>query len=160
MYMKERVVGFEPYYNQDSKILILGSFPSVKSREVSFYYGNERNRFWAVLSTALNESKPQSIEEKKALLDKHNIALWDIVTECEIHASEDASIKVIGVANISLILDTSNVQKIIVNGNKAKEIFLKFYPQYEDKLICLPSTSPANARLDVNVWIDTIRSLV
>ncbi len=157
--MAERVKGFEPYFNSNSIVLILGSFPSVKSREVSFYYGNERNRFWEVLAKGLNEEKPTTLEEKKALLDKHNVALWDIVTECEIKGSQDASIKLIGVANIRRVLEESSIKTIITNGNKAKDIFLKFYPDLENMVISLPSTSPANARLDVNVWINTIKEL-
>jgi len=157
--MAERVKGFDPYFNSNSVVLILGSFPSVKSREVSFYYGNERNRFWEVLAKGLNEDKPTTLEEKKSLLDKHNVALWDIVTECEIKGSQDASIKLIGVANIRRVLDVSSIKTIIVNGNKARDIFLKFYPDLEQMMISLPSTSPANARLDVNVWIDTLKEL-
>ena len=157
--MAERVKGFDPYFNSNSVVLILGSFPSVKSREVSFYYGNERNKFWDVLSKGLNEEKPITIEEKKTLLDKHNIALWDIVTECEIKGSQDSSIKLISVANIRRVLEESCIKTIIVNGNKARDIFLKFYPDLANMVIPLPSTSPANARLDVNAWIDTIKGL-
>ena len=117
--------GFLPFFDENSEILILGSFPSVISRETNFYYGNKQNRFWKVLAEAFGEPAPETIGEKQALLKNHKIALWDVVAECEITGSLDSTIKNYKVADITQVLDKANVKKIILNGGKAKEIFLK-----------------------------------
>ena len=137
----------EPFYNKKSKILILGSFPSVKSREEMFFYGHPQNRFWRVVSCVFNSDLPKTIAEKKMFLDKNNIAVWDVISTCEIIGSSDSSIKNVIPNDISMILNNSNVEKIFVNGKTAE----KFYNQYiKGKIlkeaICLPSTSPANAK--------------
>lgn len=117
--------GFLPFFDENSEILILGSFPSVISRETNFYYGNKQNRFWKVLAEAFGEPAPETIGEKQALLKNHKIALWDVVAECEITGSLDSTIKNYKVADLRQVLDKANVKKIILNGGKAKEIFLK-----------------------------------
>ena len=135
-----------PYYNADSEILILGSFPSIKSREVGFYYSHPQNRFWQVLSIVFKEPVPQSIEEKKALLKKHKIALFDVCKSCSIKGSSDASIKNIKPNDITKIIKESKVTRIFLDGKTAYNLYNK-YLKTKTKIegICLPSTSPANA---------------
>ena len=121
--MSEIKRGFEPCYDDNSKLLILGSFPSVKSRQVQFYYGNKQNRFWKTISGFFGDEVPQTVEEKKEFLKKRRIALWDIVTECEIEGSKDDTIKNFKVADIKKVLQNSKISFIIVNGGKAFFIF-------------------------------------
>lgn len=151
-----RCVGFEPFINPDSELLILGSFPSVKSRAQNFYYGNPQNRFWKVLAEAFDEAEPTSVEVKKTFLKNRKIALWDVVSECEIEGSLDSNIKAYSVANVSVLLESSKIKTVLLNGKTAAKIFLKNFPQYGNIAICLPSTSPANARLNRAVWIDAL----
>lgn len=135
---------FGPWYNEKSKILILGSMPSIKSREEGYYYAHPKNRFWQVLSEVFKEE----IIDKKEFCSKHYIALWDTIESCEIHASSDASIKNIIPNDINLILKNANIKQIFTAGKKAHEIYQKYiYPKTKQEDICLPSTSPANAKL-------------
>ena len=137
---------FPPLYNAQSKILILGSFPSVKSREQMFFYGHPQNRFWRVISSIYGEEVPQTIEEKKTLLMAHKIALWDVIASCDIEGSSDASIRNAVANDLSIILDHAEIQKIIVNGKTAEKYYLKYTADNIGRpAICLPSTSPANA---------------
>ena len=146
---------FKPIYNEGSKILILGSFPSVKSREAEFFYGHPQNRFWKVLAAVFNESVPTSVDEKKKLLLKNRIAVWDVIHSCEIVGSSDSSISNVAVNDISMILNQSNVDKIFVNGKKAFELYNKYIkPNIEIEAVCLPSTSPANAAYKLDRLID------
>ncbi len=146
-------MGFEPYINADSEILILGSFPSVKSREIGFYYGHPRNRFWSVLSKVFGEELPGTIDEKKALLKRNKIALYDVVEECEIKGSLDSNIKNLKSADIKSVISKGNISRIILNGGKAYSVFAKKYPDLLDMAVKLPSTSPANAgRFDFDMW--------
>ena len=149
--------GFPPVYFPDSRVLILGSFPSVKSREDGFYYGNKQNRFWKILGEAFGEPAPETIGEKQALLKNHKIALWDVVAECEITGSLDSTIKNYKVADLQKVLDKANVKKIILNGGKAKEIFLKNYKYLSDSALFLPSTSPLNTRFDKTIWLNALK---
>ena len=142
---------FPPLYNHASKILILGSFPSVKSREQKFFYGHPQNRFWKVVSAVLGCETPDTIEEKKAFLLEHGIALWDVIASCEITGSSDTSINNVIPNDISEILEGGNIKQIFVNGKTAE----KYYKKYiEDKTgikaVCLPSTSPANAAWSID----------
>lgn len=155
--MSELVKGFEPFYDGASRVLILGSFPSVKSRKQCFYYGHPQNAFWRILATFFGEDKPLTVEEKKAFLSKHNIALWDIVTECEIVGSRDETIKNFKVANLSEVLQNSSVSCILVNGGRAFSIFEKHYGGLEIPYFKLPSTSPANARRNDDEWYTALR---
>jgi len=137
---------FEPLYDKNSKILILGSFPSIKSREQMFFYGHPQNRFWKVISAVFNDDTPCTIEEKRNFLLEHNIALWDVIASCEIEGSADSTIKNVTVNDLSPILNEAEIKKIFVNGKTAE----KYYNKYTKKIInreavCLPSTSPANA---------------
>ena len=113
------VHSFEPVYDKDSEILILGTLPSVKSRENNFYYGHKQNRFWKVLATLLKEPVPETIEEKKVMLLAHRIALWDVIQSCDIKGSSDSSIKNVQPTDIGMILEKTNVTQIYANGNKA-----------------------------------------
>ena len=142
----------ELFINSDSTILILGSFPSVKTRESGFYYGHPMNRFYKVISNIFNEDVPNSIEEKKQLLKKYNIALYDVIYSCDIINSSDSSIKNVTPLDIRLLLSRyPNIKAIILNGNKAKELFNRYLfkdidTQYID-IYYAPSTSPANAKM-------------
>ena len=156
--MSVEVKGFEPVYNRNSVLLILGSFPSVKSREIQFYYGNKQNRFWRVLSSYFGENIPQSVEEKRQFLFDYRIALWDIVTQCEITGSKDDTIKNFKVADIKTLLQNSNIKYIILNGSKAYSIFIEHYSDIEIPYKKLPSTSPANTRFNEKEWNDAISS--
>lgn len=154
--MSEVKCGFEPLFNSDSKLLILGSFPSVKSRKVEFYYGNPQNRFWRVVSSFFGESVPQSIQDKKKFLLSHNIALWDIVTECEISGSQDSTIKNFKVADLKTLLQNCDISYIILNGATAYKIFEDNYGHIEIPYIKLPSTSPANTRFSEKEWFNAL----
>ena len=140
------VHSFEPVYDKDSEILILGTLPSVKSRENNFYYGHKQNRFWKVLATLLKEPVPDTIEEKKAMLLAHRIALWDVIQSCDIKGSSDSSIKNVQPTDIGMILEKTNVTQIYANGNKAGQLYKRYqFPVTGIEATVLPSTSPANA---------------
>lgn len=143
----ERIVHtFAPVYDKNSKLLILGSFPSVKSREISFYYGHPRNRFWTLLSALLKQPIPVSIEEKKNFLLSYHIALWDVIQSCEIKGSSDSSIKNVVPNNILSLIEQSSVTHIYANGSKAYSLYEKYCkPDIFLPITKLPSTSPANA---------------
>ncbi|MCC8073407.1 MAG: DNA-deoxyinosine glycosylase [Clostridiales bacterium] len=135
-----------PVYDSESKILILGSFPSVKSREQGFFYGHVQNRFWSVLAFVFECEVPRTIEEKTAFLLENHIALWDVIKSCDITGSSDSSIKNVVPNDISFIIDNSKVNKIFTNGKKADMLYQKYIESsVKIKAICLPSTSPANA---------------
>ena len=140
------VHSFEPVYDKDSEILILGTLPSVKSRENNFYYGHKQNRFWKVLATLLKEPVPDTIEEKKTMLLAHRIALWDVIQSCYIKGSSDSSIKNVQPTDIGMILEKTNVTQIYANGNKAGQLYKRYqFPVTGIEATVLPSTSPANA---------------
>ena len=135
-----------PLYDENSKILILGSFPSVKSREEGFFYGHPQNRFWKVTSAIFGEDVPCTIDEKKSFLIRNHIALWDVIGSCEIEGSSDSTIRNVTVNDISVILETADIQAIFLNGKKAFQLYQEYLlPVIEREGICLPSTSPANA---------------
>lgn len=137
---------FGPIYDRDSKILILGSFPSVKSREMKFYYGHPQNRFWKLLAALYEEKEPLAIPEKKTFLARHQIALWDVIASCDITGSSDGSILHASVNDISIILNSSAIKAIYANGKKAESLYKKHIePVTKRQIIGLPSTSPANA---------------
>ena len=135
-----------PVFNENSRILILGSFPSVKSREEMFFYGHPQNRFWRVLASVFGAQTPKTVEEKREMLLSHGVALWDVLASCEIEGSADSSIKNAVPNDISPVLSAAKIEKIFVNGKTAE----KYYNKYLKKTlgreaVCLPSTSPANA---------------
>ena len=136
----------EPVYDADSRVLILGSFPSVKSREAAFYYGHPQNRFWKVLASVFQCAVPISVEEKREFLLLNRIALWDVIASCDIYGSSDASIRNVIPNAVERILDTALIEEIYVNGKTAEKYYKKFLEKtLGKKAICLPSTSPANA---------------
>ena len=146
---------FPPLFDKDSKVLILGSFPSVKSREMKFFYGHPQNRFWKVIASIFDEKVPDSVEEKKGLILGNHLALWDVIAECEIVGSSDASIKNAKANDLSDILNNASIQKIIVNGKTAEKLYIKYIePVTGIKAVVLPSTSPANAAWSLERLID------
>ena len=156
--MSERVTGFAPFSDENSEVLVLGSFPSVKSRACNFYYGNKQNAFWRIVASYFNESTPVTLADKQSLLRRKHIALWDIVTECEIVGSQDVTIKNFTVANLKEVFTNSPIKAIIVNGGKAYSIFIKHYKDIELPVYKLPSTSPANTRRKDDEWFDALYS--
>lgn len=138
---------FVPVYDEYSRILILGTFPSVKSREQHFYYGHPQNRFWKVLAALTQWSQiPQTIEEKKQMLLENRIAVWDVIQSCDIAGSSDSSIKNVVPSDIGSILKGSRIERIYANGATAKKLYERYIlPETGVPIIGLPSTSPANA---------------
>lgn len=142
---------FGPIYDSESRILILGSFPSVKSREINFYYGHRQNRFWKLLSLLFNED----IKDKKSFLLKHHIALFDVIESCDIIGSSDSSIRNVKPNDLNIILNNSKIETIYLNGSKAYELYNKYCKdKYDIEAIKLPSTSPANASFSLNDLYD------
>ena len=149
----------EPVFNQNSKMLILGSFPSVKSREQMFFYGHPQNRFWRVLAEVFGVNIPETVDEKREFLLKNGIAVWDVIASCDIEGSSDSTIKNVIPNDIDMILKNAKIEKIFVNGKTA----LKFYNKYlRNKLgreaLWLPSTSPANAAWSLEKLIEEWKS--
>ena len=137
---------FPPVFDENSEILILGSFPSVKSRQESFFYANPQNRFWKLMAQLINESTPKDTKDKIVMLKKHKIALWDVIESCDIVGSSDSSISNVVPVDISQILSRANIIKVYANGGKAFELYNKYlYPKTQLDITKLPSTSPANA---------------
>lgn len=137
----------EPVFDKNSRVLILGTLPSPKSREKMFYYGHPQNRFWRVLSEVLDEKLPESTEDKIIMLKKNGIALWDTIGECDICGAADSSIKNAAPTDLSRIFNTADIKMIFTTGATA----YKYYCRYQRSkagmdAVCLPSTSPANAR--------------
>lgn len=135
-----------PVWDANSKILILGSFPSVKSREQGFFYGHKQNRFWQTLAYVLSCRTPQTVEEKTAMLLKNGIALWDVIASCTITGSSDASIKNAIPNDLTELLDGARIGRIYTNGKTAHKLYCRYLePKIQMPAECLPSTSPANA---------------
>lgn len=156
---------FMPVYDENSKVLILGSLPSVKSREAGFYYGHPQNRFWKVLAALLTCPVPETIEEKKRMLLTHRIAIWDVIESCDIIGSSDSSIKNVVPADIGKLLENADIGGIFANGKKAESLYKKYiFPKTKVPVTVLPSTSPANAACSleklVEVWGTEIREYI
>ena len=150
---------FPPVVDEECRILILGSFPSVKSREEGFFYGHPQNRFWKMLAAIYKEGIPTDIQEKRTLLLRHHIALWDVIASCEIEGSSDASVRNAMPVDISLITNVATIERVICNGQLAA----KLYHQHLEKLVGLPtvvmpSTSPANASCSLEKLIQAWQS--
>ena len=152
-------MGFPPVFDQNSEILILGSFPSVKSREISFYYGNKQNRFWRLVCGFFGEEIPADTQGKKEFLHRRHIALWDVVTECKIVGSADSSIREEKVANLQELLSVAKIRKILLNGTLAYQLFEKEYADLGRPYYKMPSTSPANPRFSAKIWEDALDDL-
>lgn len=151
---------FEPVFNEESEVLILGTFPSVKSREQGFFYGHPQNRFWKVLAALTKSPVPETIEEKKCLLLKNKIAVWDVIAQCDIVGSSDSSIKNVVPADIGRILKNSRIKRIYANGNTAKKLYDKYIlPTLSMEITGLPSTSPANAAYSLERLIEAWKEI-
>lgn len=150
---------FEPIFDQNSKILILGTFPSVKSREGDFYYGHPRNRFWQVLANILRVETPETIDEKKKMLLEGKVAIWDVIESCDIKGSSDSSIRNVVPADINKILNKAPIVQIYANGEKAFQLYMKYcFADTKREIIKLPSTSPANAAWSIDRLIASWRN--
>ena len=146
---------FGPLFGPESRILILGSFPSVKSREQNFFYGHPQNRFWKVIAALFDRPVPATIPEKKELILRHGLALWDSIASCVITGSSDASIRDVRANDLRMILDNSPIEKICCNGRKSHEMYQKYIQnEIGREAVCLPSTSPANAQFSVEKLIE------
>ena len=144
-----------PTYDETSRILILGSFPSPKSRESGYFYGHPQNRFWKVMASLFHEDVPQNVEEKHALLVRNHIAAWDVIQSCTITGASDSSISDVVVNDLRPILEAANIRQIFVNGKTAFKHYQKYTkPVIQREALCLPSTSPANAAWSLEKLID------
>ena len=151
---------FPPLYDKKSKVLILGSFPSVKSREQMFFYGHPQNRFWKVVSAVVGVDIPITIDEKANFLHTNHIALWDVIASCDITGSLDSSIKNVIANDLTKILNTADIKQIFVNGKIAEKYYNKYIRDTIGReAICLPSTSPANAAFGVERLVQAWRVL-
>ena len=144
-----------PVFDEKSDILILGSFPSVKSRETGFFYGHPKNRFWKVLAELSHEKVPETVPEKREFLLRNHIAVWDVIYSCDITGSSDSSIKNVTANDLDEILSVAEIKNIFVNGKKAEALYKKYiFPKTERDAVCLPSTSPANAAWSFEKLLD------
>lgn len=145
----ERVIHeFQPVFNEDSRILMLGTMPSPKSREVGFYYGHPRNRFWKVVAEVCGEEMPETKEERIAFALRNRIAVWDVLAGCEIKGADDSSIRNPVPNDMNVILKHANVRAVFTTGMKAWQLYKRYcYPQTGIEAVPLPSTSPANCRM-------------
>lgn len=152
---------FAPVFDEKCRVLILGTFPSVKSRENAFYYGHPQNRFWKVLAAICEEVAPETMEEKTAMLLRRHIALWDVIAQCDIVGSGDSSIKNAVPNELSIVLQKASIEKVLLNGQTAGRLYMKHHKDLDLPYTVLPSTSPANAawQLDklTNAWIEALR---
>ena len=146
-----------PVYDADSEILILGSFPSVKSREALFFYGHPQNRFWKVIAAVCGCDVPVTIEEKKRMLLQNHIALWDVIESCDIEGSSDSSIRSVRVNDFSRIFAAAGIKRIFANGGTAYNLYRKYVG---DNITRLPSTSPANAAWSMERLIETWQTIL
>lgn len=156
--MKEldKKIGFAPVAFKDSRILILGSFPSVKSRAIDFYYGNKQNRFWKMICGYFNEEIPCDKNGKIEFLHRRKIALWDMVTACEIDGSADSSVRNEEIADLDEVFRLAKIEAVLLNGTLAYSLFLSRYADIAIPYFKMPSTSPANPRYDETIWRDTL----
>lgn len=154
---------FEPVFDEHSRILILGTFPSVKSRENQFYYGHPQNRFWKVLAGVMSKCGgeshmdlvPKTIEEKKAFLLKYHIAIWDVIAGCDIVGSSDSSIRNVIPNDMNVILTKAPIRQIFANGGKAYELYQRYsFAGTQREIVKLPSTSPANAAFGLDRLVE------
>lgn len=136
---------FDAFFDKDSRVLILGTIPSPKSREQGFYYGHPQNRFWKVLADVLGEEFPQTVEERKRFLKRNHIALWDVLESCEIKGASDVSIRNARPNDMNRILQAADIRAIFATGAKAAQLYKKLcFPECGVEAVRLPSTSPAN----------------
>ena len=134
---------FSPVYDERSRVLVLGTIPSPKSREAGFYYMHPQNRFWKMLCAVLEEEIPADIAGRRWLCLRRGIALWDVLAECEISGAEDSSIRNAVPNDLSRIFTCAEIRAVFTTGKKAQALYERFFPS-SMKAVCLPSTSPAN----------------
>lgn len=152
---------FPPVYDSRSRILILGSFPSVKSREVNFFYGHPQNRFWRVIAAVLGEPVPQDIPQKRRLVLEHCIAMWDTIAACEITGSSDASIRNAAPNDFTPIFRTGNIRAVFCNGKQSYHLYQKYCAgTYRVPAFSMPSTSPANAAWNMERLTEAWRGIL
>lgn len=152
---KKHIHTLQPIYNEHSRILILGSFPSVQSRATAFYYGHAQNRFWKVMASVCGEAVPTDVEAKQALLITHGIALWDVIGSCTIEGSSDASISDVVVNDLAPVVAQSAIQHVFCNGKRAYQLYRRYQQQTLGiEATLLPSTSPANAAWSLEALIE------
>ena len=152
---------FPALYDRDSRVLLLGSIPSPKSREQGFYYGHPQNRFWKVLAAVLGESVPETIPQKKAMLKKHHIALWDVLESCTIVGASDTSIEDVVPNKISKLVQATHVERIFCTGATAHKLFQKYCAQDAGMdAEKLPSTSPANCAVSFEKLVEAYRKIL
>ena len=152
-------MGFPPVFDKNSKVLILGSFPSVKSREIQFYYGNKQNRFWKMIFSIYGEPYRENTEEKRNFLLRNGIALWDIATECKIEGSKDATLTDAKIADLSPILSQARLKMILLNGALAYRLFERHYANVGIPYYKMSSTSPANPKFSMQEWKEVFDEL-
>ena len=159
--MEHIIHSIEPVFDAESRVLILGTMPSPKSREVQFYYGHPQNRFWRVLAVVLGEEVPQSVPEKKAMLLRHRIALWDVLAECEITGASDSSIRNPVANDLSVILDHAPVQAVFTTGATAWKLYTRLQkPHTGIEAVRLPSTSPANCAVKMEALTEAYKAIL
>ena len=159
--MEHSIHSIEPVFDTESRVLILGTMPSPKSREVQFYYGHPQNRFWRVLAAVLGEEVPQSVPEKEAMLLRHRIALWDVLAECEITGASDSSIRNPVANDLSVILDHAPVQAVFTTGATAWKLYTRLQkPHTGIEAVRLPSTSPANCAVKMEALTEAYKAIL
>lgn len=159
--MEHIIHSIEPVFDAESRVLILGTMPSPKSREVQFYYGHPQNRFWRVLAAVLGEELPQSVPEKKAMLLRRRIALWDVLAECEITGASDSSIRNPVANDLSVILGHAPVQAVFTTGATAWKLYTRLQkPHTGIEAVRLPSTSPANCAVKMEALTEAYKAIL
>ena len=159
--MEHIIHSIEPVFDTESRVLILGTMPSPKSREVQFYYGHPQNRFWRVLAAVLGEEVPQSVPEKEAMLLRHRIALWDVLAECEITGASDSSIRNPVANDLSVILNHAPVQAVFTTGATAWKLYTRLQkPHTGIEAVRLPSTSPANCAVKMEALTEAYKAIL
>ena len=159
--MEHIIHSIEPVFDAESRVLILGTMPSPKSREVQFYYGHPQNRFWRVLAAVLGEEVPQSVPEKKAMLLRHRIALWDVLAECKITGASDSSIRNPVANDLSVILNHAPVQAVFTTGATAWKLYTRLQkPHTGIEAVRLPSTSPANCAVKMEALTEAYKAIL
>ncbi len=147
---------FAPVFDEKSRVLVLGTLPSGKSREMGFYYGHPQNRFWKVMAALFDEDVPQTIDEKKAMLLRNGVAVWDVVESCDIIGASDSSIKNVVPADVAGLLRQTGIKRVFANGALAKKLYDKYTLKTTGiEAVKLPSTSPANARFGLEDLLES-----
>ena len=152
---------FSPVFREDSRVLLLGTMPSPKSRENGFYYSHPQNRFWPVMASLLDEPLPRTPEEKRQLVLRHRIALWDVLHSCEIRGAEDASIRKPVPNPIDRLLEQTQICAVFATGQKAATLSTRYcFPRTRLPVHTLPSTSPANCRISMEELLESYREIL